>query len=111
MKNKGQALVEFVIILPVLAMIIMSIIDFGNIFYKKYNLESDMDYIIELYKNDKLYEISEYAYEKNFDFSYNHEDDKILITLTKAVKVNTPGMDAIIGSPYYIKIERYIYEE
>ena len=33
MKNsKGQALVEFIIVLPILLLIIMAIIDFGNIF-------------------------------------------------------------------------------
>ena len=39
MKNsKGQALVEFIIVLPILLLIIMAIIDFGHIFTKKYSL-------------------------------------------------------------------------
>ena len=35
-KNKGQALVEFIIIIPVLLLLLMGMIDFGNIIHKKY---------------------------------------------------------------------------
>ena len=38
--NKGQALVEFVIILPVMLLLIFSIIDFGIVIYEKNNLEN-----------------------------------------------------------------------
>jgi len=38
--NKGQALVEFIIILPIFLLLIISIIDFGNIISKKYSLEN-----------------------------------------------------------------------
>ena len=42
MKNKkGQALVEFVVIMPIFIMLLISIIDLGNIIYKKYHLEYD----------------------------------------------------------------------
>ena len=36
MNKKGQALVEFILILPVLLLILMAMIDIGNIFLKKY---------------------------------------------------------------------------
>ena len=36
--NKGQALVEFIIILPIFLLLIISVIDFGNIISKKYFL-------------------------------------------------------------------------
>ena len=34
--KKGQALVEFIIIAPIFIMMIMSVIDLGNVIYKKY---------------------------------------------------------------------------
>ena len=43
--NRGQALVEFILILPVFLMIILCMIDFGKIFYEKYALQNDLDLI------------------------------------------------------------------
>ena len=42
MNKKGQALVEFILILPVLLLILMAMIDIGNIFLKKYELENSL---------------------------------------------------------------------
>ena len=44
-KNSGQALVEFVIILPIILVILLYIIEFGRITLKKYDLESNMELI------------------------------------------------------------------
>ena len=62
--NKGQALVEFIIILPIFLLLIISVIDFGNIISKKYSLENDIDTIYDLYKNEEYQNIDEYAKEK-----------------------------------------------
>ena len=35
MNNKGQALVEFVLVLPIILMILFAIVDMGMIFTKK----------------------------------------------------------------------------
>ena len=40
MNRKGQALIEFVLILPVLILILFIIFDFGYIFYSKYELKN-----------------------------------------------------------------------
>ena len=42
MNKKGQALVEFILILPVLLLIIIGMIDIGNIFLSKYDLNKDL---------------------------------------------------------------------
>ena len=52
-KNKGQALVEFVIILPIIMIIIFVIIDFSNVFYQKNNLESIMNSVVTYKENGK----------------------------------------------------------
>ena len=52
--NKGQALVEFIIILPVALLLVLGVIDFGNIIYKKYTLENDLNTVVDLYQMIKL---------------------------------------------------------
>ena len=51
--SKGQALVEFVIILPIILMILFIIIDFSNIFYQKNHLESTLNDVVEYKENGK----------------------------------------------------------
>ena len=60
MNKKGQALVEFILILPVLLLIVMALIDVGNIFLKKYELNNDLETVTELYKNNNEKELSLY---------------------------------------------------
>ena len=50
MNKKGQALVEFIIILPVIIFIIMLLVDFMTIFSYKNKLESNMNNVTILYK-------------------------------------------------------------
>ena len=58
MNRKGQALVEFVLILPIFIMILFSIVDFGMIFNKKNELENiSIDIINLLNNNNKIEEI------------------------------------------------------
>ena len=51
--KKGQALIEFVIILPVVLMILFVIIDFSNIFYQKNHLENVVSDVASLKENGK----------------------------------------------------------
>ena len=59
MNKKGQALVEFIIILPVIIFIIMLLVDFMTIFSYKNKLESNMNNVTILYKENKIDEIKE----------------------------------------------------
>ena len=66
MNRKGQALVEFVLILPIFIMILFSIVDFGMIFNKKNELENiSVDIINLLNNNNKIEEIQK-EYHKEF---------------------------------------------
>ena len=51
MNRKGQALVEFVLILPVFILILFAIVDFGTILSKKNELENDSIDIVLLINN------------------------------------------------------------
>ena len=111
MKNsKGQALVEFIIVLPILLLIIMAIIDFGNIFTKKYSLENDIDAVSSMYREEKYDSINKYVKDNNLSILYEKEDEFVIINLSKKVKVNTPILNNIIGKNYKIETSKTIYE-
>lgn len=111
MKNKGQALVEFIIILPVLLLLILGAIDFGNILYKEYTLENDLDYVVELVRQNKMTEIDYYVKQKELTKNIETKSTTTTVTLSKKVVVNTPGLNRILGKNYQIKAIRVITNE
>lgn len=111
MNNKGQALVEFIIILPVLMLIILGMVDFGNIIYKKYSLEEDLDVLVSLYQDDKTDEMNDYALKNNLGLNFLYEDGNTTIVVSENFKINTPLLNKILNSPYKIETKRVIYHE
>ena len=51
MNRKGQALVEFVLILPVMILILFTIYDFGNLLVSKNKLENTCTDVARLVRN------------------------------------------------------------
>ncbi len=108
--SKGQALVEFILIMPVLVFILLAMIDIGNIVVQKYELENELDTVIELYQNnDKTLE--NYITKKNINVTYERDYNYTTIILENKVNVKTPGLNNIIGKNYLIKAKRTIYNE
>lgn len=108
MNRKGQALVEFVLILPIFLMILFVIVDFGTIFNNKSRLENDSADIIDMYKNgDSIKEIEDIYSDVSIDVS-KYKDKYIKIVIEKDIKLITPGMNRILDNPFNIKIERVI---
>ena len=110
MNRKGQALVEFVLILPVLLLLIFAVYDFGMIYSKKSSLENNSSDIISLYRNGKSIEEIRNIY-PNLIISDELDADYHKITITDKVKVVTPGLNRVLGNPYNIKVEMYIPNE
>ena len=108
-KNSGQALIEFVIILPIILFILLYIIEFGRITLKKYELESNMELIKELYKNHKQDEINNYINSNNIIISYEKNNDLTTITIKKNIKTNMPLINKILGNT--IETKRTMYEQ
>lgn len=107
MNRKGQALIEFVLILPVFLFILFAIIDFGIIFSTKNSLENDSSDIIELFKDGKsLDEIEELFDDKEIDMKIDGEYYKF--TVSTSVNLITPGFNRLFGDPYIINVERVI---
>ncbi len=107
--NKGQALVEFIIILPLLLLIIISIIDFGNIFTKKYSLENDLDTIVDLYETQEYSKINDYTNNKNIEINYKEENNFLTINLSKDIKIYSPILNTILGNSYSVNVDRSVY--
>lgn len=111
MNKKGQALVEFIVVLPVLIFIVMGIIDIGNIIYKKYQLENEIDYIADLFEQEKITEIDNYVKKNGMTISYNKNVNQITINLNKKVSIITPGLKSVLKDPYYVHVKRVMYDE
>lgn len=107
MNRKGQALVEFVLILPIFIMILFSIVDFGMIFNKKNELENiSIDIINLLNNNNKIEEIQK-EYPK-VDIKLTNEEKYTIVEISTKVNIITPGLNRVLGNPHIVKVERKI---
>ena len=108
--NSGQALVEFVLILPVFLFMLFSVYDFGMIFVKKNTLENSSSDIVNLYKDGISIDEIKMRYNKlSVEFADDGEYKKV--TISDKIKLITPGFNRIFGNPYVINVERYIFNE
>lgn len=105
--NKGQALIEFILILPVFLLLLFVIVDFGVIFSAKSNLENVSNDIISLYKDgDDINSIK--SLYSDYDISLELDNDYNKFIISYSVDLITPGMNRILSDPYVIKVERVI---
>lgn len=107
MNRKGQALVEFVLILPVFILILFAIVDFGTILSKKNELENDsIDIVLLINNGTSIDEIkSKYS---DLDIDLKDLDKYTDIKITKSINIITPGLNLILGNPYKVIVERVI---
>ena len=116
MNKKGQALVEFIIIVPIVVMIFLGIIDYIMIFSAKNNLENKISEVVKIYHeyNDEN-EIKNYLSASKDDKSINYnikQDDKyVTISLEENYEFITPGLSKIMPSPFILKTERVLLNE
>ena len=108
--NKGQALVEFILILPVILAILLVIIDLGKIFNEKNILENTSIDIIELYKNGKSIDEIKNKY-NDISITTNIDDNYLTVILKKEIDIITPGLNIILDNPYIVEVERVVYYE
>ena len=116
MKNKkGQALVEFVIILLIFIFMLLSIIDIGKVIYFQNQLVSELNDVVDLYKNQKTYE--EILNELNLQDEgvtleiKNQDNEIITFYLKRDVEIITPGLNVIFDNPHTVTVERALSYE
>ena len=109
MKNniKGQALIEFILILPVFLLILFMIIDFGRIILCKNHLENTISNVVTLKENNQ--DVFEYLSHDEYKITYKIEDNKII--LETKLDLITPGLKNILKNPYKVIVERRIIDE
>ena len=114
MNKKGQALVEFVIILPLIVFMLLATIDIGKIFYTKNNLENKLNDVVSMYENDtdiKKIERNLKKDIKNSKLKISEDNTDIKFEITKKVEIITPGLNLIFKNPYEVKVKRVINNE
>ena len=96
MNNKGQALVEFIIIIPVLILIILAIFDYSQIIKTRSDLEDMMEEVVD---NDN--------YKLPSDITFN---EVISYYLRKKIELLSPFLNIVMDNPYPVEVKRVIYE-
>jgi len=109
MNNKGQVLVEFIIILPVLLLIVLAVIDFGNIISKKYELENNLDTVCDMYISNDNESLEKYLNDIKAEIKIDNTNEFTKITLEKTIKITSPLVNIIIGKKYKISVDKTIY--
>ena len=110
LNNHGQALIEFVLILPVIIFLLFSIYDFGMIFNRKNKLENSSTDILELYRSGKTITEINNIYPK-INIEIKEEEDYQTLIIKDSLKLITPGFNRLFGNPYKITVTRYIPNE
>lgn len=110
MNKSGQALVEFILILPLVLMIIFVVIDFSNVFYQKNRLENTVNEIVSL-KENRISDSTIKNKYKDEIISYKNFGNNLTIKVSKEVKLVTPLSSFFFDNPYKISTERTIIYE
>lgn len=108
MNNKGQALVEFVLVLPILMLIIFGMIEVGNLIHQKYKLETHVEPLIELYMNERDL-IPTYEAKNEIKVNFEKTGNLVEITVSKNISLITPGLTNFLGDPFHIEAKREFY--
>ncbi len=104
MNQRGQALVEFVLLLPIFVFIILIMVDLANIFINRNALENDLNYVLNLESEE---EIENYLDTNEISF----ENNRMQIILKKEVELMKPGLGNILKDPYFVETRGYFYEK
>ncbi len=107
MNRKGQALVEFVLILPVFVFLLFAVYDFGMIFNTRNKLENDSTDITLLYKSGKTIDEIRNMY-PNIIIDITRDNGYDNVSIRDNVKIITPGLNRVLGNPYQVEVKRYI---
>ena len=111
MNNKGQTLVEFAILIPVIMMVFFVIIDFANVFYQKNYLENVTNDVVRYKEHGKSDDYIKNKTDKDIDISFKPDGEYKKIIVTKKVNLVTPFSNVFFSNPFIIKSERVVFNE
>ena len=112
--KKGQALIEFVLILPVIILLFLAGIDLGRIVIRKNELENKLTDQIILYQNQNISinDLKKSLIDKNTQVNIIKNETTSFVTVEVSEKITwlTPIISNILDS-YTIKVKRVIAYE
>lgn len=111
MKDRGQALIEFILILPVFLFLVLGMIDFGKIIYSKFTMQNDLNTIVELYQDNLSDDYYNYANNKKLSLNITTNNNLTTIKISKNINISTPILSKVLKSPYLIEESTTIYEK
>jgi Flp pilus assembly protein TadG len=106
--KKAQALVEFVLILPVIIFFIFIVIDFSNVFYNKNRLENLNSEITEYMAKGKTFDEAKNILPNDITSSFVDSGSNKKIILEKDIDFVTPF---VFRNGYHISSERVVLNE
>lgn len=109
MNKRGQALIEFVLILPILLLIIFACIDFGRIITCRVHLEGMMNDVVKL-SSENENKIDNYLKsDSTYKIKYTKKTGEFnKVILETKLDLITPGLKNILKNPYKVTVERSI---
>ena len=111
--NKGQALIEFAIILPIMLILTFGVIDFARVISEKNSLENKLSDVVLMYQNGKdINEINSTLKKEDekVELEFNTDDKYVTIKLNKTINPITPGITHISKKIFDISVNRVIYK-
>ena len=109
--KKGQALVEFILILPVFLYLILVIIDFSHIFYVKNDLSGLLNNVVNKYEHESNISTIEDLVKKDNKANYVeivNDKNVTTIKLYRTIEFISPGLGYFLDSPYNVLVSRVI---
>lgn len=79
MNNKGQVLVIFVIFIPIIILIFTLIVDIGNMYIEKRNINNNLKYAVE-YSNKNSTNIEEILNKNLNNIEINYNEEEIIVS-------------------------------
>ena len=121
MNNKGQSLVLFILVIPILLGMIVLVIDFGNTIYQKNKIDNVIEMLIEYgleekYDKEQLEKLIDYNLDNN-DYLIKIENDVIFIKVDSYVKgiisniLDIDGFEVISEYKGYMKNDKKVIEK
>ena len=107
--KKGQALVEFVIILPIFLLLVLGVMDIGKILYNETRLEGVLNDVISMYESGSIEEdIITTLDLDDTRLEVLLKEDYVEFHLSKEMDIITPGLNFILDNPFVIDVSRSI---
>ena len=99
MNKKGQALIEFIIILPIFIMMMLAVFDCVRIYSEKSKLEGILE--------DVILDSGNYS---DINVTKNNVNKGTEYVVSKKVDIVSPIVSVVTGNKYNIVVKRIVYE-